>query len=161
MGFTLHTLISGREKELILFSAVRSNRSGRVGFLSDWRRLNVMLTRARRGLVVVGSRKTLRHDPLWQQWLEWAEAHHAIVDTRSWSECVKKAIQIASRDQADGRCWFRSSFPSTRQGCALAGWRRQTRTSRPNPTLPGDCCGRPSYRPLGGRGGGSKRSAEP
>jgi len=45
----------GQEKEVIIFCAVRNNREGKVGFLSDWRRLNVMLTRARRGCIVIGS----------------------------------------------------------------------------------------------------------
>lgn len=60
----------GREKELIIFSAVRNNWEARVGFLADWRRLNVMLTRARRGLVVVGHRKTLVNDKNWENWFE-------------------------------------------------------------------------------------------
>ena len=42
------------------------------GYSDDPRRLNVLLTRARIGLVVVGHRKTLESSPLWQRWLDQA-----------------------------------------------------------------------------------------
>jgi superfamily I DNA and/or RNA helicase len=63
----------GREKEVIIFSAVKSNERGSVGFLSDYRRLNVALTRARRGLIVVGDPRTLVRDPTWAAWLKWVQ----------------------------------------------------------------------------------------
>ena len=60
----------GREKEVVIFSCVRSNSDGNVGFLSDRRRLNVALTRARRGLIVIGDPETLRHDENWRAWID-------------------------------------------------------------------------------------------
>merc|ERR1712113_889109 len=71
----------GREKELIIFSAVRSNQRGNVGFLADWRRLNVMITRARRGLIVVGDIRTLKTNPIWGRWLGWAESQGLFVNS--------------------------------------------------------------------------------
>lgn len=63
----------GREKDVIVFSTVRANDEGEVGFLADYRRLNVAITRAKRGLVILGHPATLRHDPTWRSYLDWVE----------------------------------------------------------------------------------------
>jgi len=64
---------------VIVISCVRSNAEGRMGFLSDPRRLNVALTRAQHGLVVVGNRATLRRCRLWQSWFSFVDAHQLTV----------------------------------------------------------------------------------
>ncbi len=63
---TVDGLIAGQEREVIIFSAVRSNAQGRIGFLADMRQLSVASTRARRGLIVIGSKSTLMNNPTWR-----------------------------------------------------------------------------------------------
>ena len=65
----------GREKDIIIFSCVRANVSHQIGFLKDYRRLNVAITRARNGLFVLGNRSTLQPDPLWARYLDHIRDH--------------------------------------------------------------------------------------
>lgn len=53
----------GREKEAVVVSLVRSNKQGTVGFLSEDRRLNVAVTRARRHLALIGDSETAGRHP--------------------------------------------------------------------------------------------------
>lgn len=44
----------GREADIVVYSVVRSNDSGRLGFLKERERLNVALSRGKLGLAIVG-----------------------------------------------------------------------------------------------------------
>lgn len=74
----------GREKEAVILSLVRSNEKGEVGFLSDTRRMNVALTRARRLLIVVGDSATIARHPFYARLLEYIDAHDAHRSAWEW-----------------------------------------------------------------------------
>ncbi|MCU0445466.1 MAG: AAA domain-containing protein [Microscillaceae bacterium] len=63
----------GQEREVIYISLVRSNDKGQIGFLSDTRRMNVALTRARKKLVVIGDSATLGQNPFYLSFLDYVE----------------------------------------------------------------------------------------
>jgi senataxin len=68
----------GREKDVIIISCVRANDQGSIGFLSDLRRMNVALTRAKHSLIVVGNATTLRANKTWEKFIDHAEQQHAL-----------------------------------------------------------------------------------
>ncbi|TMW99555.1 hypothetical protein EJD97_002376 [Solanum chilense] len=68
----------GREKDVAIFSCVRASKDKGIGFVADYRRMNVGITRARSSVLVVGSASTLRKDARWQNLVESAEKRNAL-----------------------------------------------------------------------------------
>ena len=65
----------GQEKETIIISLVRSNDDGDIGFLRDYRRMNVALTRAKEQLFVIGDSATIGADAFYNSFLSYVEKH--------------------------------------------------------------------------------------
>jgi regulator of nonsense transcripts 1 len=70
----------GREQEFIVLTCVRSNERQGIGFLSDWRRLNVALTRARQGLILIGNARVLARHALWHNLVSHFSRQSLVVD---------------------------------------------------------------------------------
>lgn len=69
----------GREKEIIIISSVRSNDKGNIGFLNDLRRLNVAITRAKRKLIIIGNKNTLKVNPTYSRFIQFVENENLLL----------------------------------------------------------------------------------
>lgn len=76
-GIRISTIDSfqGQEQTMIILSLVRSNEEGQIGFLKDYRRMNVALTRAKELLYVIGDSATLGQDEFYNRFLLYVEQH--------------------------------------------------------------------------------------
>ncbi|KAF8760213.1 AAA domain [Rhizoctonia solani] len=83
----------GREAEIIIFTTVRSNPSGDIGFLEDERRLNVALTRAQLGRIIIGNEDTLGYAHSREQ----GDADTSEDMTRKGNEIWRRAIKDCKR----------------------------------------------------------------
>ncbi|EOR93709.1 putative helicase [Arcticibacter svalbardensis MN12-7] len=63
----------GQERDIVYISMTRSNNEGEIGFLSDIRRMNVAMTRARKKLVIIGDSATLARLPFYANLITYAE----------------------------------------------------------------------------------------
>ncbi len=67
----------GQERDIVYISMTRSNIDGEIGFLSDIRRMNVAMTRAKKKLVIIGDSSTLSQMNFYRGFIEYAEEINA------------------------------------------------------------------------------------
>ncbi len=66
----------GEERDVIYISLVRSNTESEIGFLSDIRRMNVALTRAKKKLVVIMDTATIGNHPFYKSFIDYCEKNN-------------------------------------------------------------------------------------
>ena len=76
----------GQERDIIYISMVRSNEKGEIGFLSDIRRMNVAMTRAKKKLVIIGDSATIGQYDFYENFLDYINEIGAYRSAFEWME---------------------------------------------------------------------------
>lgn len=79
LPITVNTIdgFQGQERDIVYISLVRSNVKAEIGFLNDYRRMNVAMTRARKKLIIIGDSATIGQDKFYAAFLDYCEKHGA------------------------------------------------------------------------------------
>jgi ATP-dependent RNA/DNA helicase IGHMBP2 len=75
LPITINTIdgFQGQERDVVYISLVRSNAKAEIGFLNDYRRMNVAMTRARKKLIIIGDSGTIGQDEFYDAFLNYCE----------------------------------------------------------------------------------------
>jgi regulator of nonsense transcripts 1 len=93
----------GSERDYIIVSCVRSNPAGSLGFLADSKRLNVAVTRAKFGLIMVGNARTLAGNEMWRDLLEFFQSKNVLVDGTDWNDTRPSVVVLRGQAKKGGK----------------------------------------------------------
>eukprot|EP01134_Creolimax_fragrantissima_P005432 CFRG5432T1 len=131
----------GRDKDVILLSMVRSNTAKEVGMLlNDWRRLNVAFTRARRKIVIIGSRSTLTKSTVMNKFFNLVSSKSWILPVMSSPDFTRMTPIVPidmenDENENDTKCGC-TSQSSCNDGCGYTN-RKRTKVHRYRPRVLG------------------------
>lgn len=95
--FNTTDAFQGRECEIIIFSCVRASGSRGIGFLSDIRRMNVGITRAKSSLWVLGNAQSLMQGEFWSKLIQDSKARDRFTDGDVTGVLSKPLLDLGSR----------------------------------------------------------------
>jgi AAA domain/R3H domain len=117
----------GGEREAVILSLVRSNAKGQVGFLSDERRLNVAVTRARRHCAIVCDAECVSHNSFLAQLVQYFEQKGEYRSAMEFASAIADTTTVInSADDDDGAAVYTAvssaigSSSSSSKGTAAA-----------------------------------------
>lgn len=73
----------GQERDFVILSMVRSNAAQQYGFLSNQKRMNVAMTRCRRGLIIIGDSSTFGKDAFFSKLFRFLDKSAYVIDPES------------------------------------------------------------------------------
>lgn len=113
MDFNTTDAFQGRESEIIIFSCVRASFSRSIGFLSDIRRMNVGITRAKCSLWVLGNSQSLMQGEFWGRLIQDAKIRDRYTSGDLFGLLKKPLLTLDSTAVSMSRTTSRKSTPST------------------------------------------------
>ncbi|XP_071481045.1 DNA-binding protein SMUBP-2-like [Diadema antillarum] len=103
----------GREKEAVVISLVRSNDRGEVGFLTEDRRINVAITRARRHLAVICDSETVGKHAFLRSLLDYMTEHGEVRTAFEYEEVLESGSSAPRPDHLVFKSKRPASSPSS------------------------------------------------